>query len=174
MYNGALLGRGSRVSSLGAKEFYELRDDLIGGFFHQPVPGIANYHAFHMLGDKPALLNQEIAGRLFAGQYKHRHQQGRLRKAGEVLRVLFEGFKVLEAGTHTTPPGIGFDVNPAVALRYRMGRVGGEIVPEMFKVDAFAAVNERERSLAVKVEMPKISHQPYVAPFSYTRQEGVH
>src|SRR5205807_6155079 len=55
-----------------------------------------------------------------------------------------------------------------------MGRVGGEIVPEMLEIDALATVYERERRLAVEMEMPKIPHQPNVAPVSYARQEGVH
>src|SRR5947209_17910341 len=55
-----------------------------------------------------------------------------------------------------------------------MRRVGGEIVPKMLEIDAFATVYERERRLAVEMEMPKIPHQPYVAPVSYAWQEGVH
>src|SRR6202040_2764997 len=121
-----------------------------------------------------ALLNQEIAGSLFPRQHKHRHRQGCLSKAGEILRILFERPKVLEAGAHAAPPGICFRVNPAVPLRHRMRRVGGEIVPEMLEVDAFATMYKRERRLTVKMEMPKIPHQPYVAPVSYPRQEGVH
>ena len=52
--------------------------------------------------------------------------------------------------------------------------VGGEIVPEMLEINAFAAVYQRERRLAVKMEMPEIAHQPHVAPVSDARQEGVH
>src|SRR6266851_529437 len=55
-----------------------------------------------------------------------------------------------------------------------MASVGGKIIPEMFEVDALAAVDQRQRRLAVKMEMPEISHQPYVAPVSYSWQKGVH
>ena len=53
-------------------------------------------------------------------------------------------------------------------------RVGGEIVPEMLEVDAFAAVHQRQRRLAVKMEMPEIAHQPNIAPVPDARQERVH
>jgi hypothetical protein len=32
--------------SLAAEKFHEFRDDLIGCFFHEPVLGFANDHAF--------------------------------------------------------------------------------------------------------------------------------
>ena len=55
-----------------------------------------------------------------------------------------------------------------------MGGVGGEIVPEMLEIDALATVYERERRLAVEMEMPKIPYQSYVAPVPYAWQERVH
>ena len=97
---------------------------------------------------------KEIAGSLFSSHNKHRHRQGRLSKAGEILRVLFERPKVLKPSAHAAASGIGFRVNPTVALRNGMGSVGGEIVPEMLKIDAFATVYQRERRLAIEVEMP--------------------
>lgn len=44
----------------------------------------------------------------------------------------------------------------------------------MLKIDAFATVHERQRRLAVEMEMPEIPQQPYVAPVPHARQEGVH
>jgi hypothetical protein len=53
--------------SLAAEKFREFRDDLIWSFFHEPVAGFANDHAFDIRRHKPALLNQELAGSLFPG-----------------------------------------------------------------------------------------------------------
>src|SRR5260370_3796528 len=117
---------------------------------------------------------QEISWSLFRSENQHRHGQASLGKAGEILRVLLERAKVFEAGAHAARPAISFRVNLAVALRHRMFGVGGKIVPEMLKIDAFAAVYQRERGLAVEMAMPEVPHQPHVAPVSYARQEGIH
>ncbi len=55
-----------------------------------------------------------------------------------------------------------------------MFSVGGEIVPEMLEVDALATVHQGKRRLAIKMEVPKVPHQPDVAPVPDARQEGVH
>jgi hypothetical protein len=68
---------------------------LIRRLFHEPVPGITNDRAFHIRCDKPALLNEEIAGSFFAGQNKHGHDQGGLCETGEVFRVPLKHAKVL-------------------------------------------------------------------------------
>ena len=52
---------GSGLCSLAVEKFDEFRDDLIRRFFHEPVAGITNDHAFDIRRHKPALLNQEIA-----------------------------------------------------------------------------------------------------------------
>jgi hypothetical protein len=156
------------------EKFDEFGDDLIGRFFHEPVAGIANDHAFNVRCDKPALLNEEIARSLFAGQNKHGHGQGGLGEAGEIVRVLLERAKVLKTRAHAAGSGIRFRVKAAVAFRDGMGRVGGEIVPEMLEIDTFATVDESKRRLTIEMEMPKIAHEPNVAPVSYSRQERVH
>ena len=42
-------------------------NDLIRRFFHQPVPRVPDDDAFDVFGDQAALLDQELAGRFFAG-----------------------------------------------------------------------------------------------------------
>jgi hypothetical protein len=58
---------------LAIEKVDEFGHDLMGLFFHEPVVGIANDHAFSVGCDKPALLNEEIARSYFAGQHKHGH-----------------------------------------------------------------------------------------------------
>ena len=49
------------IAGLAIEKFDEFGDDLIGGFFHQPVPGIADDHPFNIRRHEPTLLNQEVA-----------------------------------------------------------------------------------------------------------------
>jgi hypothetical protein len=51
--------------SLAIQKFDKLRDDLIRRFFHEPVAGITNDHAFDIRRNEPALLNKKIAGGFF-------------------------------------------------------------------------------------------------------------
>jgi hypothetical protein len=53
------------LCGLAIQKFDELRDDLIRRFFHEPVAGIANDHAFDIRRNEPALLNEKIAGGFF-------------------------------------------------------------------------------------------------------------
>jgi hypothetical protein len=46
---------------LAIEKLDEFGDDLIGRFFHEPVPGITNDHPLNILRHEPALLNQELA-----------------------------------------------------------------------------------------------------------------
>src|ERR1700730_1050615 len=105
------LGRTAQIvgldpCSLVIEEFDEFRNDLIERFFHQPVSGATDDNAFHIRRYEPALLDQEITRTLFPSQNKHwhRHRQGRLGKACEILRVLLERSKVLGAGAHAARP----------------------------------------------------------------------
>jgi hypothetical protein len=50
---------------LAIQKFDQLRNDLMRRFFHEPVAGIANDHAFDIRGNEPALLNEKIAGGFF-------------------------------------------------------------------------------------------------------------
>ena len=52
---------GSGLCGLAVEKFDEFRDDLIRCFFHEPVSGVTNDHAFNIRRHKPALLNQKIA-----------------------------------------------------------------------------------------------------------------
>ena len=55
-----------------------------------------------------------------------------------------------------------------------MRRIGGEIVPEMLEIDAFAALDQRQRRLAVEVEMPEVAQQPDLRPVADAGQERIH
>jgi len=68
------------------------------------VPGATDDNAFHIRRYQPALLYQEIARSLFPSQNQHRHRQGRLSEACEILRVLLDRSKVLGAGAHASRP----------------------------------------------------------------------
>jgi len=59
--------RQDRVEARGLaiQKLDELRDDLVRGFFHEPVAGIANDQAFDIRCNEPALLNEKIAGGFF-------------------------------------------------------------------------------------------------------------
>ena len=57
---------GHRVA-LAIQKLDQLRDDLIRRFFHEPVAGIANYHAFDIRRNEPALLKKKIARGFFTG-----------------------------------------------------------------------------------------------------------
>ena len=41
-----------------------------------------------------------------------------------------------------------------------MRGIGGEIVPEVFEIDALATVDQLELRLAVEVEVPQVPEQP--------------
>src|ERR1700730_10127622 len=69
----ALATRTMEHCALAIEKVDEFGHDLMGLFFHEPVVGIANDHAFSVGCDKPALLNEEIARSYFAGQHKHGH-----------------------------------------------------------------------------------------------------
>jgi hypothetical protein len=55
-----------------------------------------------------------------------------------------------------------------------VGPISGEIVPEVFKIGPFPALDQRQGRFAVEVEMPEVAHQPDAFPIADTRQESVH
>ena len=62
----------------------------------------------------------------------------------------------------------------AVGFRDGLLRVGREVVPEVLEVGPLAPRHERERGLAVEVEVPEVAHQPDVLPGPDAGQERVH
>ena len=93
---------------------------------------------------------------------------------GEILRVAFEVTEILEAGAHATRLRIGLCIDAAIGLRYRVFRIGGEVVPEVFEVGPLAPVNQRQRHIAIEVKMPKVAQQPNVFPVTNAGKKGVH
>src|SRR3546814_20655837 len=55
-----------------------------------------------------------------------------------------------------------------------MLRVGGEVIPEMLEIDALAAMHQRQRRLAVEMEMPQVAQQPDLGPVADAGPEGIH
>ena len=43
----------------------------------------------------------------------------------------------------------------------------------VLEVDSLPSLHERQRHVAVEVEMPEIAQEPHVLPVANTRQEGV-
>ncbi len=70
--------------------------------------------------------------------------------------------------------GIGLGVEFAILFRYRLFWIGGEIVPEMLEIDPFAAADQRQRRLAVEMEMPEIAQQKHIVPVADAGQERFH
>jgi hypothetical protein len=62
--------------------------------------------------------------------------------------VLLEGAEDLEAGAHAARLAIGGRTKAAIGFQDRARALGGEIVPEMLEIDAFASGDQLERHLA--------------------------
>jgi hypothetical protein len=62
----------------------------------------------------------------------------------------------LEAGPHTVISRICRGVEPAIRLGDRLGFVGRKIVPEMFEVEAFPPLDQREGRFSMEVEVPEV------------------
>ena len=108
------------------------------------------------------------------GQHQHRHLQFGPGEAGEVLGVLLEGAEHLEACPHGAGLRIGCRIELPVGLGNRAGGIGREVVPEMLEVDALPTVDERQRRLAVEVEMPQVPQQPDACPIAHAGKKRVH
>jgi hypothetical protein len=126
-------------------------NDRVRRLFHQPVAGSLDNGPRHVSGNLPGLLDEKRAGRLLAGENKKRHFELDRRERREVTRVRFERLEVLEPGSHAVVASVGGGVQTAIVLRRRFGSISRKIVPEVLEVDAFAALDERQRYFPVKV-----------------------
>jgi len=55
-----------------------------------------------------------------------------------------------------------------------MRRIGSEVVPEVLEIDSLSTPDQRQRRLAIEMEVPKIPEQPHALPVTHARNEGVH
>src|SRR5882762_11294544 len=108
-------------------------------------------------GDEFCLLDEEGAAGLLARQDEQRHGESGTAHSGEVLRVTLEITEVLEAGPHGSGLCVRPGVEPPIGLGHGALSIGGEVVPEMFQVRALAALDERQRHVAVEMEVPQVT-----------------
>jgi len=166
-------GRQRPALEFSAKKGQELGNDLIGRFVDQPMARPTDDDALDVFSNEATLAYQELARGLLTSQHQHRHRQLAAREAFEILGVLLEGPEHLEPRSHGTWLCIGRRIELAIDFRNRAGWVGGEVVPEMLEVHALPTLDERQRGLAVEVEMPEVAEQPHVLPVADARQESV-
>ncbi len=88
----------------------------------------------------------------------------------KLLGILIERAEVLHAGTDVIGPRELRRVHLAIRLRDRLGRIGGEVVPEVLEVDPLASLHQRQRRLTEEMKMPLIANQPDARPFADTGQ----
>src|SRR2546430_16788281 len=53
-------------------------------------------------------------------------------------------------------------------------RSGSEVVPEVLEINTLSTPDQRQRRLAIEMEVPKIPEQPHALPVTHARNEGVH
>src|ERR1700680_5081980 len=121
------------------------------------MAGAFDDDALDFVVDYSALVDEKLPSCLFARQHEHRHGQLCFGELGKVLAVLLKRLEHFEAGAHRAGLMIGLGVKAAITLRHGFFAVGSKVVPEMFEIDSFAAGDELERSLTVKMKMPEIA-----------------
>src|SRR3954471_10537821 len=51
---------------------------------------------------------------------------------------------------------------------------GGEVIPEVLQVNAFAAFDQGQRDVPIKMKVPKVAHEPDAFPIADTGQKSIH
>jgi len=122
--------------------------------FEDPVAGVFQNEHGGVGGDEFHLLAEESAVGFFTADGQDGHGEFGLREHGEIFGGLREGNEVRPAGTHASRASVGGGVSHTIGFGDGMGFVGGEVVPEVFIVDAFPSLNQRFRCGTVETEMP--------------------
>src|SRR5438093_10439735 len=148
-------------------------DHHVGRFLDEPVARASNDLPPDVGRDELGLLDEEGAARLLTRQDEHRHGKGRAAERGEVLGIALEVTEVLEARAHGAGLRVRSCVEPTIYLGHRALPVGREVVPEVLEIDALPAFHQRQRHLAMKVEVPQIAQEPHVLPIADAWQQGV-
>src|SRR2546422_7067461 len=163
-----------RTLGLLVEELQQGWNHLIRRLFHQPVARSLYHHALHAGVDQATLFDEEFAARLLAAQHKHRHGERCLRQLPQLHPVPLERAKPLHARPDVPWPSVGRRVETAIALRDRVRRIGGEVVPKVLQVGSLSTPHQGQRRLAVKMEMPEIPEEPHALPVPHAWNEGVH
>lgn len=100
------------------------------------------------------MLDQKRTAGLLAGEHQHGLGQPGLRHMREVVGILLEVLEVLEARAHAAGLGVGLGIDLLVRFLHRLRLVGREVVPEVFKIDTFATLDQGKRSVVIEVKMP--------------------
>ncbi len=95
---------------------------------------------FDVIVDEFTLVDQELPAGFLAAQYEHRHGQPGLSKVGEVFAILLERAEYFESRSHAARLRIRLGIELPVLLRHGVLRIGGEFIPEVLEVSAFAAL----------------------------------
>src|ERR1700689_1163963 len=81
---------------------------------------------------------QNLAIGFLAADGKNWHRKFRSRKTGEIIGCLLERYEIGPACPHASRSRVRGGIHFAVRFGDGMCFVGGEVVPEMFEVDALA------------------------------------
>src|SRR5437660_856340 len=156
------------------KEVDKRGDRLLWPLFQYPMAGVLEDDNLDVRGDEFRLCAERSTVRLLPADRKNRDCNLGPRQFRKVHCGLREGCEIGEAGGHPAWPRILDRVRAPIGLGNRARLVGGEIVPEVFEVDAFATLHQRFRRRAVETEMPDPGVVVDRPPLADTRQESVH
>src|SRR6202022_415582 len=162
---------GIATAVLAIEKFDQFRDHLVRRFFHQPMSPVFDQYALDVRSHHLALLDQERTAGFFSRKPEQRHLELGFCETREILGVFWEGAENLHPGGHVAGLGIGISIKFAIVFRNRILRIGGKIIPEMLKINPLTPRDQRQRSLAVEMEMPEIAQQKDAVPVADTRQE---
>src|SRR6266566_5093089 len=156
------------------EEIDNRRNHCIGCFFHQPMSRARDNLASDIRCYQINLFDEKVAAGLLAGQDQHRHGKTNRTQLGEVLSVPLEVAEVLETGSHASGLRVCLCIDSAVGLGYRVFWIRSEVVPEVLEVGPLATLDQRQRHVAIEVEVPEVAHQPDLLPVADAGQEGIH
>ena len=114
---------------------------FFGAFFEDPVAGVFEDDGGDVGGDELHLLRQGISQGFVAADGENGHSELGLGELGEILGCLLEGDEVGPGGAHASWARVRRDIGLAIFFRKGAGLMGGEVVPEVFEVSAFAALD---------------------------------
>ena len=161
--------------SLAGQEVNQLRNDLIGRFLHQPVARALHDDPFDVRRDQPGLLDQELRRTPSRRSARASASSAASAQAGEVGRR--------PARTPGTPRSRRASRRAAHRPSRRSWRSASgterfgsaaKSFQKCSKIDPLASGDERQRRLAVEVEVPEVAQQPDVLPVADAGQERVH
>src|SRR5258706_15050338 len=122
------------VFAYASKELQERIGRLLAILLKHPVPGVFEDNDTCMRGTELDLLPKDFSVRLLAADGQHRHRQFGLGELGKILGSLLKRNEIRPARSHPSGTRISCCVRHAIRFRDRSRFIGGEVVPEVFKV----------------------------------------